>query len=118
MIGAANLIKAQIDGGSQPPAPGELKSSITPDNINIVSANGSWTSPRLVCTASGGVSPYSYEWSSTNGTVTPSDSSCRVRLSGYNSIANAVVKCIITDNNGDSVESTATISVNFEGIIL
>lgn len=114
MIGSAKVILATESGGGGG-AP-DLAVFVSPDSINPITSNGSYTSPNITATASGGVAPYSYSWSSNTAALNitnPTSKVTRVSASGYNDIVVGQVTCIVTDDNGDDVSASCGIVITF-----
>lgn len=117
MAGSAALLMAVNPSGGGGPSP--LNGFITPNQITQNVSNGSWTSPQLTMNPSGGVPPYTYEWTATNGfTVnSPSAQKTSVSKSGFNTIENSTVTCKITDDNLDTFETSALVVVTFGNLL-
>lgn len=115
MIGAAKVLLSVDGGGGTPPA-SDLSVFVSPDNISTTTSNGSYTSPNITATASGGVAPYSYSWSSASQAISianPTSKVTRVSASGYNDIVVGQVTCTVTDDNGDDVSASCRIVITF-----
>lgn len=115
MAGSAALLLAANPngGGVAPPAP--LSGFITPSPIGTQTTNGSWTSPQIKMNASGGVAPYVYEWTATNGfsLSAPTSQKTATSTSGFDTIKDSLVTCKVTDDNLDTIEVTVDVAVVF-----
>lgn len=112
MIGA---LQQAVTGASSTPSV-ELSVFITPGSGAYASSNGSYTTPFFTSNPTGGVEPYSYEWSSDDDDVdilTPENDKTRVRISGYNNIKLYIITCKVTDNNGNFATANAGGSITF-----
>lgn len=113
MIGAAKVVLATESGGGGAP---DLAVFVSPDNISTTTSNGSYTSPNITATVSGGVAPYSYSWSSNTADLNisnPSSKVTRVSASGYNDIVVGLLTCRVTDDNGSEVSASCRIAITF-----
>lgn len=100
-------------GGGGPAPPQPLTGFLAPSTISANSPNGSWSSPLITCTASGGNPPYSYNWSSSEGSLTVNGNTARLSVSGYNDFKIVQVTCTITDDDGTTKSTTMMITVRF-----
>lgn len=110
MIGAAKSALNPTSAG------GALSSYLVPDEFQIATPNGTYTTPYISAYQSGGVSPYSYEWSVVSGDaslVNTSGNKTKIKLSGYNVIKEGYIKCVVTDDLGATSEVQMYYFVDF-----
>jgi hypothetical protein len=119
MAGSSALLLTVGEAGGSPPS-SSLNLFLTPSGITAETSNGSYTTAKLTATASGGAKPYSYSWSADNGfTVnSPSSSSTTVSASGFNDVKSTVVTCTVTDDNSDTVQASARVTITFGNLLL
>lgn len=106
MIGVSKSILGKGAGVSA------LDAYVYPSYISENAGYGSYTTPIIEVFPSGGLSPYTYQWSVTgNMTVTnPMDKKTRVATGGYNEVVEGVLTCVVTD----SALATKTINIDIE----
>jgi hypothetical protein len=100
-------------GGYQSPAPPtDVAVSITPQDFNVASSNGSYTTPFFKSSVSNGVGPFTYAWTFDDGEVmSPSSDKTRLVVSGYNTIVQGVLRLTVTDTGDSNKTATASTSV-------
>lgn len=89
---------------------------ITPEELQSVTSNGSYTSPSFTANVTGGVGPFEYSWSSDDLTVTsPTSEVTRIQASGFNQEKFGLLTLNVTDaGNGNAIASaSAEINIFF-----
>ena len=114
MIGASNTQSAL--GGIAP----EYGISISPGSINVVSSNGSASSPIAYATVINGVGPFTYAWIITGSDIgidSPMNSDTAFSSSGFNVVYAEVATLTVTDTGNGNAEISKDIDVTFRFIV-
>lgn len=100
---AASSASNSVTPNASNPGP-TVTVSITPSNFSAGASNGAQTIFGPTASASGGASPYSYEWSVVGGSgitiVDRNVASIRFRSSAFNATNYATLRCTVRDANG------------------
>lgn len=119
MLGIAKII-LNANGGTPPSS--SLSVFVTPETVNTQTSNGGYTSPYFIATASGGNSPYTYEWTISDPAFTiitsSTDNRVRVSVSGTNELRVATLTCKVTDDSANTKSGTATLAIAFGNQLL
>jgi len=112
MIGAG---KAQMAGVAIPPAVYSV--SLNPGEIDVLSGNGSASSPLVRSTVLGGTGPFTYQWTITGSDISindPESEDTTFYSGGFNTHYRETATLTVTDTGNGNAETDVSIIIDFD----
>lgn len=110
-IGVVHIMEAL-----SPTISAEYSAFASPNSLVVSSGSGAATTPYCTCTVTGGVGPFTYEWTAEDSDIKISDEdsdTTRFTLSGYSGSVFSQATVTVKDSGNSDAEVSDKVLLNF-----